>query len=940
MVVTGSRLSDAAGKQAPVLKLSQEDLVRTGLTSVGDILQRLPASGGAINSKYNSSGNFGAPPDGGGIGAGAAEADLRYLGSKRVLVLVDGVRWVNGSSASGVAAATDLNTIPLNMIERIEVLEDGASPIYGSDAIAGVINIITRKRFEGAAANASVGGYHPGDGLQQSYDLTFGNSTPRLTIVIGASYTDQRQVRSRDRELSDSVRPGLDNCEFGCSSATPQGRVRFTDPTSGEMLDLTLNRGVGSPNYPSDYHAYDRQRDSFNFAPYNLVLTPSRRINAFSTLSYQLADSVNLHGKVAFTRRESANQAAPEPLFVGPEGGNGNRVDRIGIDATNPYNPFGFTFDPATNPFVVTRRPLEVGPRRFEQTVNTLMLAGGFDGKFTLAGRPFSWDTTVSYGVNRADQRRGNSINSSKLQQALGPAFIAPDGALRCGSAATPGDPDCVPFNIFGGQGPNGSGTITPEMLRYVTYTQHDASDQRLFDWVANVNGRPANLPGGPLAIGLGVEHRRLSGFFEPDAVVAAGDSADVPAQPTSGSYWVNEAYAELRAPLVADVPGIALLDLNAAGRVSDYSFLDPELTGKFGGRYKPVDDLVLRASYGMGFRAPSIGELFASASRFDAVLSDPCSNFTRAEVPEAVRRRCVMKGVPADGSYTQLNQQISVITGGNPKLEPERSKSLNVSLAYSPKQLQDQRISDRLDIELSYWDIRLDNAITALNAQIQLDRCIIGGDDSLCAGIDRTALGGINRFANQLQNIGGIETRGLDLAFAFQTKMLAFGRLRASWLTSYMLDYWEKIPTANGVQKVKLEGRVSGTPERAFPKLKSNLVLEWLYDQVGVSFVTRYIHSVREECRDLAEFEGTCSDPNRTDDALSTNKLAPIVYNDLRLVWLPKFDSRLTITAGVNNIFNVDPPACYSCALNGFNPATYDIPGIYGYLRAGYQLQ
>ena len=940
IVVTGSRMSDAAGKQAPVLQLSHEDLRRTGLVSVGDILQRLPASGGAINGKYNSSGNFGAPPDGGGIGAGATEADLRYLGSKRVLVLVDGVRWVNGSSASGVAASTDLSTIPLNMVERIEVLEDGASPIYGSDAIAGVINIITRKRFQGAAANASIGGYLPGDGLQQNYDLTFGESTPRMKVVIGASYHDQREISSRDRALSDSVKPGLDNCEAGCSSGTPQGRVRFADPATGQMKDLTLNKGVGSPIYPDDYHAYDRTKDGFNYAPYNLLLTPSRRISAFSSLIYHLTDAVNLHAKVSFTRRESANQAAPEPLFVGPEGGNGNRVDRIAIHETNPYNPFGITFDPATNPFVVTRRPLEAGPRRFEQTVNTLYASGGFDGSFHIADRPFSWDTTVAYGVNRADQRRPNSINSAKLQQALGPAFVGAEGMPRCGTQSMPGDPECVPFNIFGGQGANGLGTITPDMLRYVTYTQHDSSDQRLFDWVANVNGKPAQLPGGPLAVGLGIEHRRLSGFFEPDAVVAAGDSADVPALPTRGSYWVNEAYAELRAPLVADVPGISLLDLNAAGRVSKYSFLDPELTGKVGGRYKPTDDLVLRASFGQGFRAPSIGELYASASRFDAVLSDPCSNFNRADANDELRRRCTALGVPSDGSYSQLNQQISVITGGNRKLEPERSKSINVSLAYSPKQLQHSGFSDRLDIELGYWDIRLDHAITALNAQIQIDRCVLGGDDTLCSGIKRTGAGSISTFSNALQNIGGIETRGLDLTFNFQTKMLPFGRLRAFWLTSWMLDYWEKIPTANGEQKVKLEGRVSGTPERAFPQLKSNLVLEWMFDQIGVSLTTRYVHGVAEECRDLQGIPNTCSNPSVDKNVVSENKLSPVVYNDLRLVWLPRFDERLTITAGVNNIFNVDPPACYSCALNGFNPATYDIPGVYGYLRAGYQIQ
>src|SRR5262245_16782939 len=174
IIVTGSRIGDPLGKQAPVLMLSREDLDRTGLTSVGDILQQLPVSGGAINGKFNSSGNFGLPPDGGGIGAGAIEADLRYLGSKRVLVLVDGVRWINGSSASGVPAATDLHTIPLGIVDRIEVLEDGASPIYGSDAIAGVPNIITRKELSGVRASVYTAAFHHGDGMVQKYDLSWG----------------------------------------------------------------------------------------------------------------------------------------------------------------------------------------------------------------------------------------------------------------------------------------------------------------------------------------------------------------------------------------------------------------------------------------------------------------------------------------------------------------------------------------------------------------------------------------------------------------------------------------------------------------------------------------------------------------------------------------------------------------------------------------------
>jgi iron complex outermembrane receptor protein len=940
IVVTGSRLrTDPLDKQSPVLQLTLEDMERTGLTSVGDILQQLPASGGAINGKFNSSGNFGFPPDGGGVGAGAIEADLRYLGSKRVLVLVDGVRWVNGSSASGVSAATDLNTIPLSVIDHIEVLEDGASPIYGSDAIAGVVNIITKKEFEGVTANAYTGGFNKGDGFIQKYDMSWGAKSDKLSVVVGASFLDQHSVFSRDREQSNSPLPGLDSCEAGCSSATPQGRVVFHDPNTDTDQDLTLNTGA-DPNYPDSYHAFETS-DRFNFAPFNLVQTPSQRMGAYSSVIYRLIPQVSFRGKAAFTNRQSINQAAPEPLFIGPEGGNGNRMDRISIDATNPYNPFGFTFDPVTDPsFVVTRRPIEAGPRRFEQNVNTFYVSGGLGGDYTVQKRHFFWDTTVAYGLNRADQLRNNSFNSAKLQQALGPAFLDENDQWRCGTAERPGDPDCVPFNVFGGQGTDGEGTITREMLDYVTFVQHDISQQSVVDLVANAGGEILPLPAGALSIAAGLEHRRLDGFFEPDPVVAAGDGADVPAQPTSGDYWVNEAYAEVRAPLVRGMQGLDLLDLNGAVRVSDYSFLSPEFTGKAGVRWKPMKDLMLRGSYARGFRAPGIGELYGSEARYDAALVDPCSNFNEAGVPQSVRDRCVALGVPADGSYEQLNSQISVTTGGNRALEPETSDSYNLSLAYSPSWLEGGPGVENLDIELAYYDITLDGAIAPLDAQLQLDRCVVGGDDTLCEGIVRTGQGSISRFANKLLNLGGIETRGMDLTVAYIMPPTEVGRFRATSLSALLIDFQEKIPTVDGFETIGREGTVAGEPERAFPRFKSSLVLDWFYDQVGVSFTTRYIHKVVEQCRDLAEFPGTCSDPNPNDDSRSKNVLAPQIYNDIQLTWIPDWMTGLTITGGVINLFNNDPPVCYSCVLNGFNPTTYDVPGIFGYLSATYHIE
>ncbi|HWU86426.1 MAG TPA: TonB-dependent receptor [Kofleriaceae bacterium] len=936
IVVTGSRIGDPLGKQAPVLTLSREDLERSGLHSIGDVLQQLTVSGGAINGKFNSSGNFGFPPDGGGIGAGATEADLRYLGSKRVLVLVDGVRWVNGSSASGVAAATDLNTIPLSVIERVEVLEDGASPIYGSDAIAGVINIITRKQLDGVYATAYTGGYHKGDGFVHKYDVSWGNTTDKMSVIVSASYLDQRSVFSADRELSNSPIPGLDNCQAGCSSATPQGRLAFVDPLTMAERDITLD-DFGDPNR-GQYHDFT-SADRFNFSPYNLVLTPSRRMGVFSTVTYKLGERVNLRAKGSFTNRQSVNQAAPEPLFIGPEAGNGNRLDHIGVDVTNPYNPFGFTFDPATNPFVITRRPLEAGPRRFEQNVDTFYVAGGLEGNAGKEKR-WTWDATLAYGINRADQRRNNSFNSARLQTALGPAFLGTDGKYHCGTTANPGDPDCVPFDIFGGQGPDGKGTITREMLDYVTFTEHDVSEQKLFDAVANVSGKLAKLPGGWLAVAAGVEHRRLSGFFEPDAVVAAGDGADVPAKGFDGSYSVSEVYGEVRVPVVQNKPGAELVDANAAARVSDYSFLSPQVTAKLGARWKPTTDLVLRGSYGQGFRAPSIGELHGTKSRYDATLTDPCSDYGQMEkgTPQSVKDRCMQLGVPA--SYSQLNPQISVTTGGNRDLVPETSKSLNLSLAYSPRALQDRKWSSSVDLELAYYDVKLDDAIAARNAQAQINSCVLNGDDTLCQGISRTPQGTINGFTNTLINIGGIEVSGLDLGLSYRLPRKSFGKLRFASQTSYLLKFWEKTQAGDGFETVKNEGRLVGTPEHAFPRLKSSLAIGWLYNRFDLTLTTRFISSVTEACpKSVAANEGTCSKIVQDDLAASTNHLGATVYNDVQVVWSPEFAPKLSVTAGVNNLLNREPPVCYSCSLNGFNGATYDVPGIFGYLSAAYRM-
>jgi iron complex outermembrane receptor protein len=227
IIVTGSRIRhNPLDQDAPRVFVDQQDIQKTGLNSVTDVLQRLPSAGGGLNAKFNNSGNFGNPPDGGGVGAGAAEIDLRYLGSKRTLVLVDGLRYVNAASASGVPGSVDLNSIPESMIERVEILQDGASAIYGSDAIAGVVNIITKSGQKGLVASAQAGGYlDHSDGWTQNYQISWGNADSGPTrIVIGANYVKQDAISSGDRAISRFPEPYFDHCINTCSSGTPEGR--------------------------------------------------------------------------------------------------------------------------------------------------------------------------------------------------------------------------------------------------------------------------------------------------------------------------------------------------------------------------------------------------------------------------------------------------------------------------------------------------------------------------------------------------------------------------------------------------------------------------------------------------------------------------------------------------------------------------------------------
>ncbi|MFL6591370.1 MAG: TonB-dependent receptor [Luteimonas sp.] len=924
--VTGSRIKQTQKVTSqPVAIITRAQIEQSGATSIGEFLQDLTSSGKALNAKFNSSGNFGYPANGGGIGAGSAQVDLRNLGSNRVLVLVDGIRWVNESSASGVSGSADLNTIPMAIVDRIEVLEDGASAIYGSDAIAGVINIITRKHFDGALVHAKYGSYgHGGDHTEA--DLTVGGSSEKFTGLFSAAYVESKGISSAEwGQAGDEPVPGAGLASG--SSATPQGRFTFCDPritipgtpgfcdaAGNDWFDITLNDGA-APNYNGGdptgaggtYHNWSGA-DRFNFAPYNLLLTPSKRKSIFASATYDINDAVSLHAKALYNNRQSTNQAAPEPIFVGPFAGTGGIADTIVVSANNPYNPFGIDLNPATNFGWITKRPLEVGPRIFTQDVDTWYVNLGLDGGFG-SENSYSWNIDYVHSENKAEQTFLNGFNIGKVKLALGDPTVC---------AASPG---CVPLDLFGGQ----SRPMTQAMLDYILTDQHDSSKQALDLVTANITGDLWQMGDDRHAgFAVGFEHRRYQGDFTPDPLRQTGESQDSFAAPISASYHVNEAYAELL------VPWLASFSTDFALRRSQYSTFGGATTGKVGLRWQPTEDLVLRGTWSEGFRAPNLGELYG-LTQFGATLVDPCNTDASGNFVPLYAAGCQAGGVSAP--FQQANSQITTFTGGNPNLDPEKSKNYNVGAVWSPSFASDW--SSRLDLEFDYFHYKITDAIQAPDVQQLLNACYAGtAAGSVCDGFTRGTGGQLNPPTDFLANLGTITTSGIDLKADWVGQQQSWGQLYGSVQSTHTIGYEAVDSDGNKTQRgVGIE-----VDDSSIPDWQTNTTVGWRLHDWDVAWTVRYISAVTEFCSNVANGAVATGCP-QIDPVNETHELGSTWYHDVQAGWNNAFGAQgLKLTFGVNNLFGEEAPVCVTCSLNGYDAGTYDLPWRFWYVDLQYK--
>jgi iron complex outermembrane receptor protein len=462
-------------------------------------------------------------------------------------------------------------------------------------------------------------------------------------------------------------------------------------------------------------------------------------------------------------------------------------------------------------------------------------------------------------------------------------------------------------------------------MLDFIGFDQHDSSRQKTWDVSGNLSGELFEVGGGPLGVALGVEYRDLFGRFDPDPIVAAGFSSDIPAQPTRGGYNSKEAYAEFNAPFFRNAPGADLFEVSAAVRYSKYktdsgnSFA--HTTFKAAANWKPIKAVRFRGSWAQGFRAPSIGELFGSLSRFDSAIDDPCSVFsgqTRNFLSDAtVRANCLSQGVPAAGSQTQPTDQLSVITGGNENLEPETSRSFVFGGVVSPDFLPG------FSAEMNWYDIKVKGAIQSISATTTLFRCVLENDPLACGNVSRSAgTGNVTAIQGTLQNIAGIKTEGLDLNFAYRTPLPNMGTVGLTWNNVFLRKFDVFTPTATGIAVEHRAGVETGSPSQGYPRWKSIGIVDWNGFGFGATLTGRYVSKLREILNNDSPLKAT-------------------FYTDAQLRWSPKFNffDELGVAVGVNNLFNVKTPGCFSCDTNNMDPTTYDPPGRYYYARIGVKM-
>ncbi len=887
--VTGSRIRGANMEtQQPILTMTRESLEKQGFSSVADVLNNLTSAGSPAISRSESLAS--------GENVGGYYVDIRNLGAERTLVLMNGKRL--GASTAGLQ---DLSQIPMSAVERIEILKDGASSIYGSDAIAGVVNVITRKNVDGGEASVYVGQYGNGDGDSQQYSMTLGAKGERGSLTLSAEYSKQDPVWAKDRWYSRDGSKGPNSTPKDWSPISQNGS--WCNPALYGACDdedavwQTLNKG-GDPKNANDYHPLT-EGEYANSNEQMTLLTGVKRKSVYINGTYDFTDSISLNTDLLYNERQTFQQIAGYPYQ--------SQAFETPLSADSAFNP--------TNQDIEFRRRLWEVPRTTESQLKTLRFAPTISGFFEVADKTFDWDVGALWNRNESIKTSRGDMSLIGSSQALGPSFIDAGGVARCGTADKPILGDCRPWNPLLPYGVSGQGSLADQELQdflFPTFTTRGLTKTTSF--TANLSGSIVTLPAGDLGFAMGVEHRKEEGSYTPDAFAQSGQSTGLGQKPTRGQYDLNEVYLELNVPILADMAFAKELTLNVASRYSDYSNFGGTTNSKFGLTWRPMDELLVRGTYAQGFRAPTIADLYGGLSSSFERYIDPCAVGAPGSV--AGNAACLAGGVPAN--YVQLGQGNlpcstlpcqsgdQFVSGANPNLKPETSTSKTVGLVWSPRWVQG------LDVSLDWYRYEINDMIIADSVNRILRDCYVLGNSARCDGVVRAADGHVSAITYGTANLGKMVTEGYDLGIKYRLPELAIGQFSIDWQTSYLSKYDEANQNSKGDNI--MVGMVGQSGDTTLFRVRSNLGVNWAMGDFGVNYTARYYSGLSESCISIG-----CTDPDRyaNGESAPLRKTGSNTFHDLQVSWKAPWDA--TIAVGANNLFDHKGPLMYSAPNSSF---------------------
>ncbi|GGF20165.1 TonB-dependent receptor [Aliidongia dinghuensis] len=879
IVVTGSAIKSAdLSSEQPVTVVTAEELQQSSAITLQQYLDKVPALGfQGLTSAQNSVGTAG--------GSGNNFVDLRNLGPARTLVLVDGKRFP--PSSTGTSEAVDLGNIPLSLIDHVEILRDGASTIYGSDAIGGVINIVLKKNFDGVEASAETGTSTHADGTSWDLSSTVGHTFDRGNLMLNVEGQETDPILQRTRTWARDqflpIEPNGSLTVFRNAGGIAVLPKKITDPATGLSSKQWVFGDDGA------FHPYSAA-DRYDLSTNNGLTIGQSRVSANALGQWDLTPDVTAYGEILFTDRQSETQKGPATLGLTPV--TLKYPNGFVVPASAPGNPFGENI-------VLSKLFSQVGNEIGNVDATTYRILSGLRG--TIWGR-YDWD--VSYGYGRASEqfKTTNALNFTHAEQEVGlvPCSAA-DVAAGCGLA-----------NMFGPH------SLTQGAIDYLRYTSQSSADFEQHTVDGTITGDVANLPAGPLSLAIGGAYRRLSGAYTPDAVTLAGNQQGADTEPTAGGYSVREGFLEFKAPLLADLPLVHEFDASGSMRYSNYSNFGDAVTWKAGLDWQLTPDIRLRGARSTGFRAPSISELYLGRTSVSNAFNDPCDAGAGLTANPVVAANCRAQGLPAN--YAQPTNNYNTLLGGNPKLQPETSQNWTFGTVLTP------RFIPGLSITADYFNIYVRNAISALSATTIVQTCYesAGLSDPLCRLISPRGGAGNLTTVNDIEaNQGAVKTNGLDVAvdYGFDVKALGLGDNGHIELTDASTFTFSYLAQAGaGGKFVQLAGTVdqptSATNPGSIPHFRSTGTLSYELGPARFAWTTRFIGGVHALGADLAE---------------TGNRTAAVFYHDI----VGSYQlGRVTLIAGIDNLFDKNPPF-YDDGTVNTSEYTYDVIGRFFYAKA-----